>query len=242
MYPEHRRAVLEEIRVRLKEGKRCIVVSTSLVEAGVDLDFVAVYRQLAGVDSILQAAGRCNREGKRTLTESKVYVFKFNENERIPGQVQQMEATSVLLREGVDIVSQEGIKEYFIRLYNVRNLDKKEVLDKFHKYPYFDFASVAGNFKIIDQNTYTIFVSKTEEAKALLSRMNNQEFSKSLLRKMGQYCIQVHENVLKQLYGSGIVRPISAEIEDLYVLADETWYKEKTGLKLDDISGVSLFL
>ena len=242
MYPEHRRAVLEEIRVRLKEGKRCIVVSTSLVEAGVDLDFVAVYRQLAGVDSILQAAGRCNREGKRTLTESKVYVFKFNENERIPGQVQQMEATSVLLREGVDIVSQEGIKEYFIRLYNVRNLDKKEVLDKFHKYPYFDFASVAGNFKIIDQNTYTIFVPKTEEAKALLSRMNNQEFSKSLLRKMGQYCIQVHENVLKQLYGSGIVRPISAEIEDLYVLADETWYKEKTGLKLDDISGVSLFL
>ena len=60
MYPQHRRRTLEKIRNRLSNGENCILISTSLVEAGVDLDFQTVYRQLAGVDSMIQAAGRCN--------------------------------------------------------------------------------------------------------------------------------------------------------------------------------------
>ena len=244
MYPEHRRRVLDEIRMRLKEGKRCVVISTSLVEAGVDLDFETVYRQLAGVDSILQAAGRCNREGKRALADSRVHIFRFRDDERIPGQMQQIETTSVLLEEGIDIFSQEGVNDYFTRLYKLRNktLDKKEILDKFHKYPYFEFSSAAGDFKLIEQNTYTVFVAKTEEAKSLLCRMKNQDFSKSLMRKAGQYCVQVRENILNQLYNSGKAEPLSAEIQDLYVLLDETWYMETVGLKMDDISGIPVFL
>lgn len=62
MYPKHRKRMLKQIKERLREGKKCIVISTSLVEAGVDLDFYTVYRQLSGIDSIIQAAGRCNRE------------------------------------------------------------------------------------------------------------------------------------------------------------------------------------
>lgn len=64
MYPEHRKRLLREIRDRLKEGKTCRLIATSLVEAGVDFDFQMVYRELAGIDSVIQAAGRCNREGK----------------------------------------------------------------------------------------------------------------------------------------------------------------------------------
>ena len=77
MYPKHRKRVLNEIRERLGENKKCILISTSLVEAGVDLDFQSVYRELAGVDSMIQAAGRCNREGQRKVEESKVLIFRF---------------------------------------------------------------------------------------------------------------------------------------------------------------------
>lgn len=81
MYPKHRKRVLKAVRSRLKEGGRCILISTSLVEAGVDLDFVAVYRQIAGVDSMIQAAGRCNREGKRSLEQSVVHGKNFTKKE-----------------------------------------------------------------------------------------------------------------------------------------------------------------
>ena len=78
--------MLKQIKERLDEGKKCIVIATSLVEAGVDLDFCTVYRQIAGMDSIIQAAGRCNREGKRTIEESKVVIFQFDDTEKVPGR------------------------------------------------------------------------------------------------------------------------------------------------------------
>lgn len=71
--------MLEEVRQRLKGSDECILIATSLIEAGVDVDFRSVYRQLAGIDSIVQVAGRCNREGRRSVEDSKVYIFTFSE-------------------------------------------------------------------------------------------------------------------------------------------------------------------
>lgn len=97
MYPAHRHRVISEIKERLLENKKCIVISTSLVEAGVDFDFKSVYRELAGLDSIIQAAGRCNREGKRAAEESLVYIFQIEGTKSLPGQNKQIEAAKYVL-------------------------------------------------------------------------------------------------------------------------------------------------
>ena len=162
MYPDHRKKVLETIRQRLREGKRCVVISTSLVEAGVDLDFGSVYRELSGADSMIQAAGRCNREGKRALNESIVSIFSFEDRHIAPSQSQYISVTRALIKEGIDIASKDGIEEYFKRLYHVKDaaLDKKDILGRFGKVSSLEFASAAKDFKIIENDAKTVFVAK----------------------------------------------------------------------------------
>ena len=76
--PADRKRLLAEIRARLETGRTCRVVSTSLIEAGVDVDFPTAWREEAGLDSVLQTAGRCNREGTRPATQSIVTVFRLD--------------------------------------------------------------------------------------------------------------------------------------------------------------------
>ena len=111
MYPKHRKRVLKRIRERLKNNEKCIVISTSLVEAGVDLDFATVYRQIAGLDSMIQAAGRCNREGKRELSESMVYIFDLEESYSVPNQRQQIDVSKGILQDYTDIADLKAIHD-----------------------------------------------------------------------------------------------------------------------------------
>lgn len=83
MYPKHRKKLMKEIKMRLKNGEACRLVATSLVEAGVDFDFQTVYRELAGLDSVIQAAGRCNREGERKKEECHTITFTLEQSESI---------------------------------------------------------------------------------------------------------------------------------------------------------------
>ncbi len=114
MYPAHRQRVLNEIRQRLKEGAVCRVLSTSLIEAGVDVDFPTVYREMAGLDSILQAAGRCNREGRRSSAESIVTIFK-SEYKSHPLIGSNIGAANEALAGGADPALPETIAKYFYR-------------------------------------------------------------------------------------------------------------------------------
>lgn len=243
MYPMHRRRVLDQIRERLQAGERCVLVSTSLVEAGVDLDFRSVYRQLAGIDSMIQAAGRCNREGRRKAEESTVSIFQFEEKENIPGQRQQIDVTKILIAENRDLSSLESIEEYFRRLYHFRgeSLDKKKIMEEFQKRVY-NFAAVGKRFKLIEENTKTVFVPREEEAKQLLQQLKYQGYTKAGMRKAGQYCIQIYERDFENLYGAGMVRPVSENMEDFYELVNETQYTEETGLALDADAGMAIML
>ena len=243
MYPKHRRRVLDKIRRLVKDGKRCILISTSLVEAGVDLDFCTVYRQLAGVDSMIQAAGRCNREGKRAAQDSFAYLFQFEEKEYVPGQQLQIDVSKMLLSEGEDISSLHGIEKYFEALYHFRgeSLDKKKIFEEFKDKRY-NFAKAAKEFKLIEENTLTVFISREEEAEELLWQIKHQGYTKSGMRKAGQYCVQLYENDIEKLRGAGMLRQVPGGIENFYELVDSGQYSEEMGLDLGIESGIAVVM
>lgn len=252
MYPSHRKQVLAEIGKRLREKKkRCIVISTSLVEAGVDLDFATVYRELAGVDSIVQAAGRCNRNGKREKEESVVHVFQWEDKEGVPGQRQQIDITQSLLAEGKDVTTLENITEYFRRLYHVKgeSLDQKRILEKFQDGDY-QFATVAKEFKLIEENTVTVYINREPEAGVLLQEIQQHGLTKSLMREAGQYCVNVRRKgddsgpdlLFEKMYKSGMLEAVTAGAKDFYVLTDNRQYQEDTGLKLDVEQGRAIMM
>ena len=242
MYPKHRKRVLEEVRRCLNAGERCLVLSTSLVEAGVDLDFHSVYRQLAGVDSVIQAAGRCNREGKRSLEDSNVYVFQFEEQERILGQRKQIDAAKTLVSDGKDISALETIEEYFSFLYHLKSseLDKKNIMGQF-KGIKCNFLKVAEDFKMIENDTKTVFIPVEEEAQDLLQQLKYQGFTKTSMRKAGQYSVTLYDDVIEKMKDAGMIELVAENINDFYELKDKERYTEEFGLDLNIENGMALF-
>lgn len=244
MYPEHRKKKLEEIRERLKAGKLCRVIATSLVEAGVDLDFETVYRELAGLDSMIQAAGRCNREGKRTAEESKTYIFQFvkEERKRVNRLRQFVSAATQILEEYEDIGSPEAIDEYFQRLHHAQgeSLDSKGIIKELSqaKRESIPFRTVASEFRIMEENTKTILITKNPEAKELEGQLRYGERTRKLMRKISQYSVNVYEQIYAELQGAGLLDVIDEEIA---VLRDEERYSDDMGLNVDVGRGVGIF-
>lgn len=239
MYPEHRRKVLGEIRKRLATGEVCKVIATSLIEAGVDVDFPAVFREEAGLDSILQAAGRCNREGKWSNTESIVTIFQA---ESRPPQLFAIPigAARSVLSHREDIASEEAIHEFFTELLDLKGedaQDKKQILKRMESGD-FPFKSIAEEFKLIENDVKTIYISR-EENKILISRLRQGERTKELFRELGQYGVSVYKQHYEALYQAGDIEILDAEA---ILLTNESLYSEETGLSLDADFGKALFI
>jgi len=132
-YAAHRKIILDMIRARLKDGTPCRVIATSLVEAGVDLDFPRVWRAEAGLDQIAQAAGRCNREGRREIVESIVTIFSapdFPPPAEIRGLTGDMKR---MAGNHADLLSPPALQEYFEEVYwrkGPDGLDRKSILSR----------------------------------------------------------------------------------------------------------------
>lgn len=244
MYPAHRKRVLDEIREKLRNNERCILISTSLVEAGVDLDFYSVYREISGVDSMIQAAGRCNREGHREAEKSKVFIFRFEGEEVVLGQRQQIDAAKSLIADGRDLSDMGTITKYFEMLYHIKgdSLDKKKILDEFtNKKMKYNFAKVGREFKLIEQNIKTIFVNREETADEILQELQRKGFTRSGMRRASQYCINVYDQTFDKMYGAGMLQPVSEDMKDFYVLTDNSRYTKEMGLELEIDHGMALF-
>lgn len=240
MCPVHRKQKLDEIRERLKSGKTCRVVSTSLIEAGVDVDFPRVFREMAGLDSILQAAGRCNREGKRSAESSIVTVFE-SENKVNKLIAVNRDAAEETVRDWTQPNTMSTIERYF-KAYRdfLRNDDKSGVMTASEKgisgcgLP---FEWIAKEFKLIDQNTFTVYIS-VGEGKELISRLREGERSRELYRKAGMYSVSIYENHFNALINAGAAEPFG---EDAAFLTDCSLYSDEKGLATDVRDGSALF-
>lgn len=243
MTAAHRSRKIDEIRALLDGGQPCRVVSTQLVEAGVDLDFPVVYRAEAGLDSIVQAAGRCNRNGK--LPEGgELHVFS-QEGQVLKGW---FDRTARYAREVMNLFPEDplaprAIEKYFELLYGMHagKLDEKKIMDSLDTGAgavnlNFDFKRVAREFQLIEDNTFTIYVPHDEESQAIAQRLRMGFASRGDLRRLGRYGVQVYENELKELLRAGSVERVSDS--EAFLLTDPNLYddQERGLLHIDENS------
>ena len=238
MCPAHRRTVLGRIKRRLVHGSPCQVVATQLIEAGVDIDFPVVYRSMAGIDSIAQAAGRCNREGGLPAP-GRVFVFRSTEpHATVRGWLNRTaEIGEMVIARHDDPLSLEAVADYFDTLYSFEEggehgLDEKKILTLLRgsrQDPLaFPFKEVAEKFRLIE-GTIDVIIPHDDEARRAITLLEGGEISRRLIRRLQGYTVAVYPYVLKRLEEAGSVHRIGNRF---IVLNDASSYSEKTGLEV----------
>ena len=234
MCSKHRTEILDKIRIKLKNKEPCKVISTQLIECGVDISFPVVYRSLTGIDSIAQAAGRCNREGEQD--KGKVYVFNSTEDygKAIMFQSRTAECGRQVLKTFEDPLSLEAISQYFSLLFDVEKdrLDVKDIMDNFEeraKDLAFSFEKTAKDYKLIDE-TESLIIPFNKDADDIIEALKHTMYPNSQIRKLQPYTISIHEIQLKKLMDEGIITTISGRFHAL--ACKEGYYDENTGLVL----------
>jgi len=238
--PVHRSKILQQIRGCLEKNQSCRVVSTSLVEAGVDLDFPCVYREFAGLDNIIQAAGRCNREGKFSKAESFVFVFTLSDEGINPTQKLRVNATNLVCEKySLDLNSPQAVKYYFDFLHKLDGdkLDKERILE-LHRKKSMPFREIAEKFKLIKEDTKSIFIPFDENAKVIEQKLFDGAISRSLLRKANRYMVNVYFDNYRKMLATQKIKMVD---ESIAVLTDLDIYDAKTGLSQEIEEGTGIF-
>lgn len=233
MCGQHRSEIINEIKLKLKARESVRVISTQLVEAGVDLDFPVVYRALAGLDSIAQAAGRCNREGKLPCPGK---VIVFNPPRKAPeGMLRKAADTtrSIVMMNDKASINYDMFEKYFAELYwKANSLDKEEIIALLN--PYHNgledcsiyFRTAARRFRIIDDSMQTIFVRYGEGDK-LINLLKSIGPDRWLMRKLQRYAVNIYNNEFNELRRRGAIEEVHPEI---FALTSNLDYSMDTGL------------
>lgn len=212
MCGEHRSRVIADIKQRLKRNEPVRVISTQLVEAGVDVDFPVVYRALAGLDSIAQAAGRCNREGRQNGL-GKVVVF-VPPKPAPPGLLRQAAQISVSLLSGNerDVLGRDLARQFFEHLYvRAPSLDQHGIHDLLTRDAgsgEIQFRSAAEKFRLIDDSAYQTILVRYGNNEALLGKLEKEGPQRWLMRKLQRYSVNLPKRLFAQLESQGDVRQI----------------------------------
>lgn len=252
MVPAHRSAVIEQIKSRLKDplknGERCLVVSTQLIEAGVDVDFPIVYRELAGLDSIVQAAGRCNREGtmfERGLGVGRVVLFDFEQDENASQRVTWLEKMKRLGKRTLEKfdgrVDGQAIEYFFNERYRTEEVDgmldgegvfamltSDGVGQMFEGYP---FDTCSQLYKVIDDDGVSVFVPWGDEGRELYARLLKAENPAALTRYVQRYTVNIPKCLFDAYARDGLVDGNIAPFSIMQANdGRRVLYSEETGL------------
>jgi CRISPR-associated endonuclease/helicase Cas3 len=238
MCTAHIMDVINEIKLRLKENRPVRVISTQLIEAGVDIDFPVVYRAIAGLDSIAQCAGRCNREGNlnniNRLGLMKVFV--------------PSKGTPIgLMRKGADtfkellsnwsnnensLLEPNAFQDYFKLFYSkIDSFDKADIDDSLWKDAQsmqFQFASAARDFRLIDdKNAQTILV-EYKNGNDLIHLLKCKGPEPWLMRKLQRYTVSVNERDFAEIRKAGLI----VEQHGCWIQDYQKLYNQHSGLQL----------
>ena len=229
MCPDHVMETIEKVKLALKESSNTTirVVATQLIEAGVDIDFPMVFRQEAGLDSVLQAAGRCNREGK--LGTGNTIVFGLQKP--LPsGFMTQTNNARLAIGKEYDWFSQKAMEAYFRQLYSrVDNFDKANIKDLLYKKEIL-FETAASEFKLIDDNTTSVIVN-WKNSMDLVEKLLEEGPSYSLMKALSQFSINVRNGDMKKLVEAGAIEEV---LEGIYIIRDQSFYSNEVGLITDN--------
>ncbi|PMR77328.1 CRISPR-associated helicase/endonuclease Cas3 [Billgrantia endophytica] len=240
----HRRQVLAEIRAVLESGAPCRVVSTSLIEAGVDVDFPRVLRAEAGLDSIAQAAGRCNREGKRRAADSEVAIFATaNEDWAPPPELKQFAQVTreVLRQHGDDPLSLEAIDAYFRQLYwqqGSKQLDRHDLLKLVEdgRLDGLPFETLEQKFRMIENTQRAVIIPFDDTARNALRKLAHAEGVGGIARELQPYTVQVPRQGFAALERVGAIAAVEPDKfgDQFMKLVNEDLYDDWLGLNWSD--------
>jgi len=253
MCARHRSHVLAEVRQRLKDGLPCRLIATSLIEAGVDVDFPCVFRAEAGLDSIAQAAGRCNREGKRAIEDSEVLIFQTaNPDWKSPHELQNFaQAAREVLRNTIsDPLAPETICRYFQLLYwqkGEQELDQEDLLAKIEskRLEGIPFELLAEKFRMIDSVQCPVIVpwdgDGDDTAFRVLKALPDAENCGDLARRLQPYIVQLPRQGYNALRQAGAIQPVAVDRygEQFMQLVNLDLYHPEFGLHWDNPAFVS---
>ncbi|TXI44136.1 MAG: CRISPR-associated endonuclease Cas3'' [Lysobacter sp.] len=260
MHARHRSAVLADVRRRLREGEPCRVVSTSLIEAGVDVDFPCVLRAEAGLDAIAQAAGRCNREGRRPVEDSEVLVFSSSEHAPPHELARYAQAYRTTARHhGQDLLGLDAVRAYFQEMYwqkGDNGLDQKGLLAlvKDCRHDNLPFETLAAGFRMIDSPLKPVIVpfavtadgrvvpdAIAHEALAALEAGDPQRRVGAISRVLQPYLVQLPEPALADLKRYGAVQAVRPERfgdEQFLRLMLPAYYDPRFGVRWEDATEI----
>ncbi len=230
----HRAQCIADIRQRLKNGEPVQVISTQLIEAGVDVDFPVVYRALAGLDSIAQAAGRCNREGYRETGRVVVFVPP---KAAPPGQLRRAEQTTVGLMSGtnLDALAPATFERYFRHFYlSEANWDKYDMhglLARDASRMEIQFRTAAERFRYVDDADSQPILVWWNESKSLIGKLAKDGPERWLMRKLQRYAVNLPRRAVEQLVQSGEVREVWRGI---FAQNVDTLYHAHLGVVIDN--------